>query len=78
MLLLQKKDAFHGPKVSGIITQSYAGRKGNIIFIQARDNFKVTTVRVSIYNEKDKLIEEGDAVDNVGVYGSFIDAINNM
>ena len=58
------QDASYGPEVSGIITKSYAGEIGDVIFIQAKDNFKVIKVYVSIYDGNNDLVEKGEAVDN--------------
>ena len=57
-------DAYHPPVISGILAYGYAGVTGNIITIQARDNFKVASVMVAIYDENDIIIEQGNAVDN--------------
>ena len=57
-------DAYRPPVIKGILAYGYSGAAGNIITIQATDNFKVTAVKVSIYNSDNTLIEEGDAVDN--------------
>ena len=54
-------DARHAPKVSAIVTNAYKGNTGDIIFVEASDNFKVTAVKVSIY-AGDALIEEGNAI----------------
>ena len=57
-------DAYHPPVISGILAYGYAGVTGNIITVQAWDNFKVVSVKVAIYDENDIIIEVGDAVDN--------------
>ena len=56
------KDAWYPPKVLSIVTNSYKGQPGDIIFVHATDNFKVTSVMVAIYSDK-LLIESGEAVD---------------
>ena len=58
------QDAYYAPIVLGIITQTYTGVAGNVIVVHATDNFKVNTVKVSIYNANEELIEEGPAVAN--------------
>jgi hypothetical protein len=55
-------DAYFGPLVLGIISLGYTGAVGGLVVVQATDDFKVNTVKVSIYNPVDVLIEEGAAV----------------
>ena len=57
-------DAFHPPVITGVIANGYSGRRSDIITIQAKDNFKVASVKVAIYDENGSLIEAGIAVDN--------------
>src|SRR5205085_9732044 len=57
-------DAFHPPEISAILSFGYAGVTGNIISVQAWDNFKVVSVKVSICDKNNNVIEEGEAVDN--------------
>ncbi|MBO9573208.1 MAG: hypothetical protein J7497_13535 [Chitinophagaceae bacterium] len=57
-------DAYNAPKVLGIIAQGYQGQAGNIIIVQAKDDFKVKSVKVSIRNAANQLIEEGEAIAN--------------
>jgi hypothetical protein len=57
-------DAYHPPVITGIIANGYTGHAGNIIMVQAKDNFKVASVTVAVYDANNVLIEEGDAVDN--------------
>lgn len=57
-------DAFHAPKILAMLTHGYYGVKGNVISIQATDNFKVTAVKVFIYDAANTLVEGGDAIDN--------------
>lgn len=57
-------DAYRPPVIKGILAYGYAGVMGNIITVQATDNFKVTAVKVSIYDSDNILIEEDNAVDN--------------
>jgi hypothetical protein len=58
------QDAYYSPEVLGILTHSYKGSIGNIITINAKDNFKVVKVSVSIYNSENKLLENGSATAN--------------
>jgi hypothetical protein len=58
------QDAYFAPVILGIITQGYKGGIGNIIVIHAQDNFKVNSVKVSIRDANDELIEEGAASAN--------------
>lgn len=53
------KDAFNKPEILGIIAHGYRGEAGNIIVVQAADDFKVNAVIVSIFNSANELIEEG-------------------
>ena len=56
------RDAYHSPEVKSIITDGYQGRVGDIVIIEAIDDFKVISVKVEIYDAKNKLLENGDAV----------------
>ena len=58
------RDAYYPPVVLGIITQAYIGNVGNVIVVIAQDDFKVKSVKVSISDPSDVLIEEGDATAN--------------
>ena len=58
------RDAFYPPEILSVITQGYIGSIGNIIVINAKDDFKVTSVSLSISNADGKLIEEGEAIAN--------------
>jgi hypothetical protein len=58
------QDAYFAPVILGLLTQGYTGAVGNIIIVHAHDNFKVNSVKVSIYNADDELIEEGAASAN--------------
>jgi hypothetical protein len=55
------KDAWHAPVVHSITTNGYKRNAGDIIFIQATDNFRVVSVKVSIFDVNGGLIEEGAA-----------------
>src|SRR5687768_2219179 len=58
------QDAYYAPEVLGIITQGYYGHIGNVIIVIAQDNFKVKSVKVSVRNSLNELIEEGEAMAN--------------
>lgn len=54
-------DAFNAPEILGIIAQGYAGVPGNLVVVNAKDDFMVNSVKVSIYSSTGELIEEGPA-----------------
>jgi hypothetical protein len=56
------KDAYNPPVVMAVFANGYRGVVGDSIIIQAKDDFKVVEVRVSIFNTLGELIEEGEAV----------------
>jgi hypothetical protein len=56
------RDAGIPPTITSIITRGYKGTVGNIIIVQAMDDFKVASVKVSIRNAENKIIEEGKAI----------------
>jgi hypothetical protein len=58
------KDAYNPPEVIDIITRGYTGAVGNIIVVHAVDDFKVTSVNVSILDGSGTLIEKGEAFSN--------------
>jgi hypothetical protein len=71
-------DAYFAPIVIGIITQGYTGQIGNLIVVQAMDDFKVNAVKVSIYDTADQLIEEGPATANVdGLNWNYLATVLN-
>jgi hypothetical protein len=55
------KDARYPPQVTAITSRGYSGNSGDIIFIQATDNFRVTAVTVAIFSSEGEIIEEGNA-----------------
>jgi len=69
-------DARYAPTITALSVQGYAGRISDKIFIQATDDFKVVTVKVSIYNAAGNLIEEGDAVSD-GVLWMYVTTREN-
>ena len=56
------RDARYAPEVTAITAKGYTGRAGDIIYVQAKDDFMVTAVKVMIYSASGELIEEGNAV----------------
>jgi hypothetical protein len=56
------KDAIKGPEVTSITAAAYRGQAGDAITIRAIDDFKVVSVRVSIYTATGTLVEVGNAV----------------
>ncbi|MFA6277105.1 MAG: hypothetical protein WC622_10175 [Pedobacter sp.] len=55
-------DFCKAPEIKLIDTGDYPGQINNNIRIRAVDNFRVTEVKVSIYNASDTLIESGLAI----------------
>ena len=70
-------DAFHPPVILGIITNGFKGVAGDVITVQAKDNFKVASVKIAIYDNSNVLIEEGEAVDNNDELNWMYTAANN-
>jgi hypothetical protein len=50
------------PKINLVDDAVYGGAVGDKIFIRATDDFKVTSVHVSIFKADGQLLEQGDAV----------------
>lgn len=61
-------DFLHAPVISGIYAADYHGAVGDIITIKAYDDFRVTSVIVSISNGEGGLIEMGEAVPCDGIH----------
>ncbi len=55
-------DALNAPVVESIQAENYHGQVGDQVIIRAKDDFKVSAVVVSIYDQAGKMIEEGNAV----------------
>ena len=70
------QDAWHAPIVNDIITNGFKGNAGDIIFVEATDNFKVNAVKVSIFDRAGILIEEGAAVSR-GLMWMYVVQRNN-
>ncbi|RAK69727.1 hypothetical protein [Hymenobacter edaphi] len=54
-------DFLNAPDIQGIDFRSYHGRVGDVIIIQATDDFGITDVHVRIQNSDGSLVEEGTA-----------------
>ena len=54
-------DFFQAPDIGNIDVSGYTGQPGDVIRIQASDNFMVKEVRVTIANADGSLVEEGVA-----------------
>jgi hypothetical protein len=57
-------DAMHPPQVIEIDASGYSGGVGEVIRVRAEDDVQVTRVRVAIYDARERVIEEGEAVDD--------------
>jgi hypothetical protein len=55
-------DYLKGPEITLVDTSGYTGQAGDLILVDATDNFKVTSVNVEIRSAADALIEQGAAV----------------
>jgi ribosome-interacting GTPase 1 len=55
-------DYLRAPEVKRIDAKEYNGKKGSTIQIKAKDDFSVKEVKVSIYNARGVLKEEGNAI----------------
>jgi len=55
------RDALIAPSITVLTAQGYSGQPGNLIFIEAIDDFKVTSVKLSIHTADNQLVEEGVA-----------------
>ncbi len=60
--LVAISDYLNAPKIGVIKTRDYKGSAGDIIKIEAEDDFRVVRVLVSIYGSDGELLEEGDAL----------------
>jgi hypothetical protein len=56
------QDAFKGPVLSDLRTDKYTGAAGQVILVQAMDNFRVSTVEFKLTSADGTLIEQGVAV----------------
>lgn len=58
------EDFMTSPVVKSINTRSYKGAGGDKIVVRAKDDFRVVSVRVEIYEANGTLLEAGDAEQN--------------
>ncbi|WP_295121224.1 hypothetical protein [uncultured Chitinophaga sp.] len=63
---LAVSDYFHAPEITALNISEYNGLPGDMIRIDAIDNFMVKSVSVSIYNQNNILVESGMAVQQAG------------
>ncbi|MBZ5857590.1 hypothetical protein [Flavihumibacter profundi] len=54
-------DAYKAPKLSDLRTDEYEGVVGREIIVQAMDNFRVKSVRFTLFSPDGTKLEEGDA-----------------
>ena len=71
------KDARYPPEVTAVSIQGYSGTPGDKIFVQAKDDFKVTAVKVTIYSASGEVIEQGDAVEDGILWMYIVTNLNN-
>lgn len=54
-------DAYKGPEIGDLRADAYKGQPGQPLFIEAIDNFRVTSVRFTLIAPDGSILEEGDA-----------------
>ncbi|MFZ6024277.1 MAG: hypothetical protein ACOYVG_07445 [Bacteroidota bacterium] len=59
------EDFMSAPKVVSINTRAYQGLIGDKIVVRAKDDFRVTGVKVEIYAADGSLLEQGEAVSDI-------------
>jgi hypothetical protein len=59
------EDFMSAPRVIRIDTRAYKGEAGDKIVIRAKDDFRVTSVRVEIHAANGSLLEQGEAVADI-------------
>ncbi|KIC92288.1 hypothetical protein [Flavihumibacter sp. ZG627] len=59
------RDAYLPPEINEINASGYLGKAGDMIRIEAIDDFKVISVKVSIHLANGQLLEEGNAVEDI-------------
>jgi hypothetical protein len=65
-------DAMHPPRVVEIDVSGYHGRADEVIRVQAEDDVKVTRVHVTLYDARNRVIEEGEALsDRTGKWWTY-------
>ncbi|WP_295116384.1 hypothetical protein [uncultured Chitinophaga sp.] len=63
---LAMSDAFHAPRILAVKTMDYSGEAGSRLLFSIVDDFRVQSVKVSIYNAAGDLLEEGVATQENG------------
>ena len=56
---LAVRDFCKKPQVTDLWIDNYSGKPGDEIIIETRDDFRVSGLRIAIYNASDVLVEEG-------------------
>jgi hypothetical protein len=65
-------DAMHPPRVIEIDAKGYSGQANEVIRVQAEDDVQITRVHVAIYDAREHVIEEGEAIsDRVGRWWAY-------
>jgi hypothetical protein len=65
-------DAMHPPRVIEIDARGYTGQADEVIRVQAEDDVQVTRVQVAIYDTRERVIEEGEAIsDRIGRWWTY-------
>jgi hypothetical protein len=60
------RDAARPPRIVNVNTSAYQGQPGNMLKIEAVDDYKVMSVHVSIATADGVLVEQGEALYNAG------------
>ena len=71
------RDAFHAPEVRAINIEKYHGLAGDEIRICATDNFKVHSVLVTVVDVYGNVLEQGEAVESLGITWLYEAKIDN-
>lgn len=72
------EDFIHPPTVVQITTRDYTGAVGDTLKIRAKDDFRVVTVLVEIYNPDGSLLEKGTCTQNLnGVDFNYVAKLAN-
>ena len=58
-------DYLNAPKVNAIKASDYTGAMGDVIKVHAKDDFKVTRVKVIILDSAGQKLEQGEAIQDV-------------
>jgi hypothetical protein len=70
-------DFLHAPDIEHIDLSGYAGNVGDVIYITASDDFAMASVHVSITNADQSLVEEGNAVPEIGKRWKYVSSQQN-